>query len=237
MFRTKLFSKNIDARFAFVAVGDQGPWWWFGVLPSSISPVCLVLHQVHDSKTAPRFIKYNLMHVMHQQQDLIQNLERHFVVLNSRMSDLEDKLEHMELGLKMLRTSFLTSEHQDHMRFILIPLTTVSSTCFSTSLADYRWANPEGFPRSPAGFCIIRWDGGRSACRDGPSPSLIQKGWQARAGRDLQSWVISCLTYVDMISIGRFRKNQHTQIALRDVSEEIIIIPSYLMGKNMEKQQ
>lgn len=51
---------------------------------------------VHDSKTAPRFIKYNLMHVMHQQQDLIQNLERHFVVLNSRMSDLEDKLEHMD---------------------------------------------------------------------------------------------------------------------------------------------
>lgn len=23
--------------------------------------------EVHDSKTAPRFIKYNLMHVMHQQ--------------------------------------------------------------------------------------------------------------------------------------------------------------------------
>ena len=142
-------------------------------------------HQVHDSKTAPRFIKYNLMHVMHQQQDLIQNLERHFVVLNSRMSDLEDNLEHMELGLKMLRKSCLTSEHQDQMRFILIPLTTVSSTCFSTSLADDRWANPEGFPRSPAGFCIIRWDWERSACRDGPSPSLIQKGWQARAGRDL----------------------------------------------------
>lgn len=36
------------------------------------------------------------MHVMHQQQDLIQNLERHFVVLNSRMSDLEDNLEHMD---------------------------------------------------------------------------------------------------------------------------------------------
>eukprot|EP00435_Cladocopium_sp_Y103_P037723 s2715_g10.t1 len=51
---------------------------------------------VHDSKTAPRFIKYNLMHVMHQQEDLIQNLDRHFVVLNARMSDLEDKLEHMD---------------------------------------------------------------------------------------------------------------------------------------------
>ena len=100
-------------------------------------------HQVHDSKTAPRFIKYNLMHVMHQQQDLIQNLERHFVVLNSRMSDLEDKLEHMELGLKMLRKSCLTSEHQDQMRFILIPLTTVSSTCFSTSFFG-RW--PLGEP-------------------------------------------------------------------------------------------
>ena len=39
MLRTKLFSKNIDARLVFVAVGDQGPWWWFGVLPSSIDPV------------------------------------------------------------------------------------------------------------------------------------------------------------------------------------------------------
>ena len=35
---------------------------------------------------------------MHQQQDLIQNLDRNFLLLNSRMSELEEKLEQADSG-------------------------------------------------------------------------------------------------------------------------------------------
>ena len=48
---------------------------------------------VHDSKTAPRFIKYNLMHSMQQQDELVQSVERNFELLHARIGAIESKLK------------------------------------------------------------------------------------------------------------------------------------------------
>lgn len=48
---------------------------------------------VRDSKTAPRFIKYNLMHAINQQEELVVKLDRHFHILHTRMGELEEKLD------------------------------------------------------------------------------------------------------------------------------------------------
>ena len=47
---------------------------------------------MHDSKTAPRFIKYNLMHTMHQQDSLSLSLSVFWV---AHLLNLKDSSEHL----------------------------------------------------------------------------------------------------------------------------------------------
>ncbi|CAK9064939.1 L type [Durusdinium trenchii] len=48
---------------------------------------------VHDSKTAPRFIKYNMIRCVHQQQELANAVEGVFVELSTRMEKLSAEVQ------------------------------------------------------------------------------------------------------------------------------------------------
>ncbi|CAJ1352992.1 unnamed protein product, partial [Effrenium voratum] len=48
---------------------------------------------VHESKTAPRFIKYNLMHTMQQQEEMLRLIHSNFALLNTRITELSESLE------------------------------------------------------------------------------------------------------------------------------------------------
>lgn len=47
---------------------------------------------VHDSKTAPRFIKYNLMHAMHQQAELLELSRCNFSWMMQRLDELAQQM-------------------------------------------------------------------------------------------------------------------------------------------------
>jgi len=47
----------------------------------------------HDSKTAPRFIKYNMLHTMHLQEDMIELSAECFNELSARLDDLSRQLQ------------------------------------------------------------------------------------------------------------------------------------------------
>lgn len=47
---------------------------------------------IHDSKTAPRFVKYNVDRVLHQQEEILKLNHQHFHILQARMDELAEQL-------------------------------------------------------------------------------------------------------------------------------------------------
>lgn len=47
---------------------------------------------IHESKTAPRFVKYNVDRVLHQQEELLKLNHQHFLILQARMDELAEQL-------------------------------------------------------------------------------------------------------------------------------------------------
>eukprot|EP00439_Symbiodinium_sp_Y106_P035933 s1823_g4.t1 len=66
---------------------------------------------VHDSKTAPRFIKYNLLRTMHQQEELHKHVEIGFVNVNSKI-DAWHAAVAQQLYTASTRSVYFAGEHR-----------------------------------------------------------------------------------------------------------------------------
>lgn len=68
---------------------------------------------VHDSKTAPRFIKYNLLRTMHQQEELHKHVEIAFVNVNSKIDSVAADLKKItRLYTANTRSVYRAGEHR-----------------------------------------------------------------------------------------------------------------------------
>ncbi|CAE7827105.1 RBG2 [Symbiodinium sp. CCMP2456] len=68
---------------------------------------------VHDSKTAPRFIKYNLLRTMHQQEELHKHVEIGFVNMNSKIDSVTADLKKFtRLYTANTRSVYRAGEHR-----------------------------------------------------------------------------------------------------------------------------
>ncbi|CAE7288613.1 Scn11a [Symbiodinium sp. CCMP2592] len=68
---------------------------------------------VHDSKTAPRFIKYNLLRTMHQQEELHKHVEIGFVNMNSKIDSITADLKKLtRLYTANTRSVYRAGEHR-----------------------------------------------------------------------------------------------------------------------------
>ncbi|CAJ1405019.1 unnamed protein product [Effrenium voratum] len=66
----------------------------------------------HDSKTAPRFIKYNLIQTMQMQEDLMDMTNRRFAMLSDQMSRMSTQLRLMTVPATVLASTSLASASQ-----------------------------------------------------------------------------------------------------------------------------
>ena len=65
---------------------------------------------VHDSKTAPRFIKYNVLRSLTQQEELYDLTKTYFDILDTRIQELSDSLARVAPGpIGMLAQAGLSS--------------------------------------------------------------------------------------------------------------------------------
>lgn len=85
---------------------------------------------VHESKTATRFIKYNLMRAMHQQEDFFNDCQREIEDLSCRIRDLTNFMEGMSSQSAVTNQASHASLREDRTPVTQLPTESMDSIDF-----------------------------------------------------------------------------------------------------------